>query len=771
MSPPLPLSSPRLARMSAEPVPAAFQLLSSLHFYSLGEVFSFFLPFFLLDFVNSLNNYGDDNDDDDDDDDDDFSEEGEFFEEEFEEDDDANSYEFVTPISHHYFYRAFLIAALPQITTLDGVLITKEEQEVIKPILPHIECLNTSTDWQRNAAVCRRAWQTGVTHQFLRKSPQQAGPSSSGFSAKDLSHKEDVLSVEQEKEKHSVLQELSFSNSGNNGRNACVDFRMAISSSLRRVVNRPSVECFLTAHSGSRVGVPRQFEYHPRVADEMVVGTMSGDIILLNPRASSPAKRVKASWSSGVMESILGLGWLKRADNTQKFIAGSDQGAIRMMNTEQMGKGGSPVSQFEKFPKLTSLSCNSQDDCFMVSGYSKSIALYDMNTGAQTVFDDLHDKDHINVLKFANTHPSLFVTSSFDHYVKMWDLRTDLKAKKPVYSQRSENGTLMACFSDDDRYILGSAVDNEVTQVHILFYFILFYFILFYFILFYFILFYFILFYFILFYFILFYFILFYFILFYFILFYFILFYFILFYFILFYFILFYFILFYFILFYFILFYFILFYFILFYFILFYFILFYFILFYFILFYFILFYFILFYFILFYFILFYFILFYFISLHFITSSLFFPLPEQKQYHAFTGQKHFRYPLSAKGSNYNYTRSYYMQGLGGDYYTIVGSCDDNVVHIFNSETGAFFRDVELTTPTDGWDPHGLIYCQSLRGDPFVPFNLSVLVNSNHVYIPSRLLHIDLMKSDVNEERRESKEKGEEGWDESSDEEEN
>ena len=56
-----------------------------------------------------------------------------------------------------------------------------------------------------------------------------------------------------------------------------------------------------------------------------------------------------------------------------------------------------------------------------------------MNTGNQTVYDDLHDKDHINVLKFANTHPNLFVTSSFDHYVKMWDLRTDIKSKKPVY--------------------------------------------------------------------------------------------------------------------------------------------------------------------------------------------------------------------------------------------------------------------------------------------------------------------------------------------------
>ena len=46
---------------------------------------------------------------------------------------------------------------------------------------------------------------------------------------------------------------------------------------------------------------------------------------------------------------------------------------------------------------------------------------------------------------------------------------------------------------------------------------------------------------------------------------------------------------------------------------------------------------------------------------------------------------------------------------------------------------------------------------------------MLVNSNHIYIPSRLLHIDITKSGVNEEREKAEGKGEEEWDESSDEE--
>ena len=109
---------------------------------------------------------------------------------------------------------------------------------------------------------------------------------------------------------------------------------------------------------------------------------------------------------------------------------------------------------------MTSVHVNSTDELFLASGYSKNVALYDINSGRRLqIFTDMH-QEHINVVKFANHSPSLFVTSSFDQDVKMWDLRQ--KPMQPCYTASSSRGNVMACFSPDDHYLLVSAVDNEV---------------------------------------------------------------------------------------------------------------------------------------------------------------------------------------------------------------------------------------------------------------------------------------------------------------------
>lgn len=115
---------------------------------------------------------------------------------------------------------------------------------------------------------------------------------------------------------------------------------------------------------------------------------------------------------------------------------------------------------FDEFDQLTSVHVNSTDELFLASGYSKHVALYDIYTGKRLqIFADMH-QEHINVVKFSNHSPSLFVTSSFDQYVKMWDLRQ--KPNQPCYAVSSSRGNVMVCFSPDDHYLLVSAVDNEV---------------------------------------------------------------------------------------------------------------------------------------------------------------------------------------------------------------------------------------------------------------------------------------------------------------------
>lgn len=116
--------------------------------------------------------------------------------------------------------------------------------------------------------------------------------------------------------------------------------------------------------------------------------------------------------------------------------------------------------KFDDFQHLTSVHVNATDEQILTSGYSKKVAVYDIYTGKRLhLFADMH-REAINVAKFAHHSPSLFVTSSFDHDVKMWDLRQ--KPVNPCYTASSSSGNVMVCFSPDDLYLLVSAVDNEV---------------------------------------------------------------------------------------------------------------------------------------------------------------------------------------------------------------------------------------------------------------------------------------------------------------------
>lgn len=150
-----------------------------------------------------------------------------------------------------------------------------------------------------------------------------------------------------------------------------------------------------------------------------------------------------------------------------QVIAGSANGSLKLydiqkasstLNTTTHTTSGSVT--FDEFDQLTSVHVNSTDKLFLASGYSKDVALYDIGSGTRLqVFANMH-QEHINVVKFSNHSPSVFATSSFDKDVKLWDLRQE--PSQPCYTASSTKGNVMVCFSPDDRYLLTSAVDNEV---------------------------------------------------------------------------------------------------------------------------------------------------------------------------------------------------------------------------------------------------------------------------------------------------------------------
>lgn len=144
---------------------------------------------------------------------------------------------------------------------------------------------------------------------------------------------------------------------------------------------------------------------------------------------------------------------------------GSDNGCLRLyyINEVRPEVGDSYCHSsviFDDFELLTSVHVNSTDDRCLTSGYSKKVAIYDICSGQRLqLLSDMH-REPINVAKFSNHSPHLFVTSSFDHDVKMWDSRQT--PVKPCYSSKSSRGNVMVLFSPDDLYLLVSAVDNEV---------------------------------------------------------------------------------------------------------------------------------------------------------------------------------------------------------------------------------------------------------------------------------------------------------------------
>ncbi|KAL2906466.1 DNA damage-binding protein 2 [Bienertia sinuspersici] len=220
-------------------------------------------------------------------------------------------------------------------------------------------------------------------------------------------------------------------------------------------------------NEGSRRFRPRQFEYHPSDSSLMAFGTLDGEVVVINHENE---KRIAYMPPLGTRNSILGLCWLKKYP--LKVLAGSDNGILRLYDiSNSSAKGGDSYyggdfTSADKFEQLTSVHINSTDELLLVSGYTQNVAMYDMVAGKRLhLFNNLHEEP-INVAKFSHLSPFMFATSSFDHDVKMWDIRQ--RMLRPCYTATSSRGNVMVCFSPDDRYLLVSAVDNEVKQLWLL---------------------------------------------------------------------------------------------------------------------------------------------------------------------------------------------------------------------------------------------------------------------------------------------------------------
>eukprot|EP00178_Gracilaria_changii_P003553 TRINITY_DN152_c0_g1_i1.p1 TRINITY_DN152_c0_g1~~TRINITY_DN152_c0_g1_i1.p1 ORF type:complete len:938 (+),score=128.92 TRINITY_DN152_c0_g1_i1:257-3070(+) len=242
---------------------------------------------------------------------------------------------------------------------------------------------------------------------------------------------------------------------------------------------------------------PRQFEFNPRIAGELVYGTEKGYLVVMDMESGvvkaschlnggcgdrQPGAVISKTTSLGRLQvarnvnaaaagsrevnQVYGLSWLnKRSD---LFLAGSNAGSIHVFNVDWMrdGRRGGCVYTSEPFDNLTSIHTSADDARFAVSGLTRDVGLYDLATGRKVeVMKNCHHRE-INVTKFAHHNPHVLITASFDHCVKKWDLRESRPggARRPIFTTRSRTENVMACFSPDDECLLVSAIDNDVRQ-------------------------------------------------------------------------------------------------------------------------------------------------------------------------------------------------------------------------------------------------------------------------------------------------------------------
>ncbi|CAA7393551.1 unnamed protein product [Spirodela intermedia] len=334
-----------------------------------------------------------------------------------------------SPICFEKHYREFMISSLPRLNVLDNVPIGDLGKEKSKiTFSQHYEYLPYNRRHRESVVSILQKRETGTTIVF------QSSRGSRTHSSRPFVD--------------SFSRSLSAAKFGSNPWP-----RASTLSKVKRIINDESTSFR-----------PRQFEYHPSDPSLMVFGTLDGELVAVNHESG---KLVSILPSPGGASSILGLCWLK--NHPSKLIAGSDRGALQLYDVHKMRAKFTDRCcrmddrSFHELEQLTSVHVNSTDEYFIASGYSNHVALYDISSGRRLqIFKDLH-REHINVVKFANHSPTVFASASFDRQVKLWDLRQEMS--RPCYTAASSRGNVMVCFSDDDHYLLSSAIDNEVKQL------------------------------------------------------------------------------------------------------------------------------------------------------------------------------------------------------------------------------------------------------------------------------------------------------------------
>lgn len=111
--------------------------------------------------------------------------------------------------------------------------------------------------------------------------------------------------------------------------------------------------------------------------------------------------------------------------------------------------------------------------------------------------------------------------------------------------------------------------------------------------------------------------------------------------------------------------------------------------------------------------------------------------EVRQYSASDGSLEIEFYIPKTGSDYNFTRSYYMNNRD---YIITGSSMESVVRVYSARTGSFFTEVDMDDRSSGKKrPYNVL---SLRANPARKFNFSTLLFSPDESVNEVMATVDM-----------------------------
>ena len=195
----------------------------------------------------------------------------------------------------------------------------------------------------------------------------------------------------------------------------------------------------------------------------MLIGRRSGSVALLDTREDKVLAISEAEASP-----ILGLAWLPQHPDLAVYGAALSGGiGLLSVNGDQ---GDTIVKSFlGQFNHLSSVSVNCTDDFVMASGFTRDVVLFDLPTGKPlSVLEDIHS-NFINILRFSNSMPHVFATTSFDASCKLWDLRCcgSGSSAKALSTANTPSLNVMCTFSNDDSRLLVSGLDSNISQLSV----------------------------------------------------------------------------------------------------------------------------------------------------------------------------------------------------------------------------------------------------------------------------------------------------------------